>query len=272
MSYLKDIYFDNLNIVYNAGDFFSIVNKDWTYPRHRFEQCKFYFITKGNCVIEIEGKTYNGKAGDWFFIPANTEHSYYNIKSAPFEKYWAHFDLLPNTDICLMLDLPFKISIENISPIQKLFKKLTETSKNNEFISKITIKSTLLQLLGEYIKFANPSEINLSFNRDERLNKVLNYINDNLDKPFCIDTLSKIYFAHPTHFIRVFKEKTGTSPLKYVRQKKMEKAKTMLEFSNLSTSEIAEKLALTDSAHFCKLFKEYYNTSPSNYRKFLIKK
>ena len=72
MSYLKDIYFDNLNVVYNAGDFFSVVNKDWTYPRHRFEQCKFYFITKGNCVIEIDGKTYNGKAGDWFFIPANT--------------------------------------------------------------------------------------------------------------------------------------------------------------------------------------------------------
>ena len=88
MKYLQDVYFSNLNAVYNFGGYFRISEQEsWDFGKHRFEQCKFYFITGGNCVIEIEDTKYYGQAGDWFFIPAGVEHSYYNEKGMPFEKY-----------------------------------------------------------------------------------------------------------------------------------------------------------------------------------------
>ena len=70
----------------------------------------------------------------------------------------------------------------------------------------------------------------------------------------------------PNHFIRAFKDKTGTTPAKYIKLRKMETAKQLLESTDLTNEEITEKLALSDSSHFSKLFKEVYNMSPRKYR------
>jgi AraC-like DNA-binding protein len=266
MDYSQNIYFDNLGVTYNTGGFLSIFNKDWTYYKHRFDQCKFYFITEGECFITIEGKEYHGKKGDWFFIPANAEHSYRNVKSAPFKKYWAHFDITPNSDMFSLINLPFVIKVENFNKSKNLFSKLLESASTDDFYNKLNVKSILISLLAEYVKLSKPMGVNVKSVKDERLNTTLRYINENIELSFSVEQLAKIYFAHPSHFIRAFREKTGVSPLKYVRQKKMERAKFLLEKTDLTMEEIAEKLSLTDGGHFCRLFKNFYSVSPSKYR------
>ena len=43
---------------------------------------------------------------------------------------------------------------------------------------------------------------------------------------------------HPNHFIRFFKEKTGETPAKYIKARRMETAKRYLEETELSVKEI----------------------------------
>ena len=268
MNYLQDLLLDNLNIVFNLGGFFSINNRDWTYPKHRFEQCKFYFIVDGSCEITIENKTYIGNAGDWFFIPAGTEHSYKNHKEKPFKKYWAHFDVLPDVEFIEQLKLPYKIKAENFNKIKNIFSKLHKAISSNKFCDKLLIKSYLFNLLSEFISQSSPYEVEINNIRNVRIDKVLRYINENLDKQLTLDDLAKQYFSHPNHFIRAFKDKTGSTPIKYIKQKKMERAKLLLETTDLTVNEIAEKLCFTDGAHLCRLFKEYFNTTPIKHREY----
>ena len=273
MKYLQDIYFSNLNAVYNFGGYFSVSEmEDWALGRHKFEQCKFYFITGGSCVIEIEKKKYYGKAGDWFFIPAGAEHAYYNEKNQPFEKYWMHFDLYPSIDIFYVLNLPYVVRVDGKGNTLRLFKKYAKLCESDKLTDKLEIKACLVNLLAEYIKAANSEGVDVIDRKEARLNDLLKFINENLDKPLSNETLSGKYFAHPNHFIRAFKEKTGLTPAKYIKAKRMEHAKRLLESTDLSILEITGKIGLVESTHFSKLFKKYYNVSPTQYRRNLKKR
>ena len=267
MKYLQDLYFSNLNAVYNFGGHFSISeHEDWTCGNHRFEQCKFYFITGGSCVIEIEKTIYHAQAGDWFFIPAGADHSYYNKKSAPFEKYWMHFDLYPSIDIFNVLHLPYVVKADAEGRALRLFQKYARLCASDELTDKLEVKACLLSLLAEYIKATKPEGINVTHRADARLEELLRTINENLDQSLSNDWLAEKYFTHPNHFIRAFKNKTGITPAKYVKTKRMEHAKRLLESTDLSIREICEKIGLVNPTHFSKLFKEYYHFSPTEYR------
>lgn len=273
MNYLQDIYFSNLNPVFNIGGYFSISGQDeWAYGKHRFDQCKFYYVIDGECSITIEGKELFVKAGDWVFIPAGAEHSYYNIKGATFSKYWIHFDLYPTADIFKFLDLPYVINVGVKGKVQKLFALLSESAKTDELCDKLTIKACIINLLVEYVKVSHPDGVSVKRREQKRIDDLLRFINENLDKELSIEILAEKYFAHPNHFIRAFKDKTGQTPAKYIKAKRMEMAKRMLEGTDLSVIEITEKIGINDPAHFSRLFKEHYNMPPSKYREYFRKK
>ena len=267
MNFLQDVYLDNLNVTFNSGGFLSAFGRKWAYVKHRFEQCKFYFVTCGTSVISIENTTYVAEKGDWFFIPSGTEHSYYNDPEKPFEKYWVHFDVAPEVKIFTKLNLPLVIKPQNFSHLKGVFSKMISLSNSTKLTDKLIVKSCLFSLLAEYVKQADiDGNAILVGYKNERLDTVLRYINENLGSDLSIEVLSKKYFAHPTHFIRAFKSKVGTTPAKYIRQKKVERVKLLLETTALSLQEIADALAFTDSAHLTRLFKNFYGTTPSNYK------
>ncbi len=269
MNYLQDVYFTNLNAVFNLGGYFSITKKDdWSCGNDKFEQCKFYFIVDGECIINIEGVDYHGKAGDWFFIPATCEHSYYNLKNSSFKKYWMHFDVYPNMQVFTMLKLPYVVRVPKNSNAEKLFKTFVKAKKGNTLSDKLTIKSCLIGLLAEYVRLAKPEGISVVGQMDERLDNLLRFIHENLDKNLSIDVLAEKYFAHPNHFIRAFRDKTGQTPAKYIKQKRLESAKRLLESTDLSVCEIIDKIGISDTAHFSRAFKEQYNFAPLKYRQY----
>ncbi|MBE5744308.1 MAG: helix-turn-helix domain-containing protein [Clostridiales bacterium] len=273
MEYLQDIYFANFNVVYNSGRLFSISQgKDWSCGKCKFEQCKFYLILNGECKIVIEGKEYLGKQGDWFFIPANTEHSYANVKSKKFQKYWLHFDIYPNAEIFDALNLPYCVKVQKGSKAEKLFKSVLKSANSEKVTDKLAVKSATINLLSEYIKCANSDGVGVSSRTNERIDSLLRFINENLKQPLTNNLLAEKYYAHPNHFIRAFKDKTGVTPAKYIKTKRLAAAKVLLESTDLTISEIAEKVGIIDDSHFSRDFKKYYNMSPAKYRQYFDSK
>ena len=48
----------------------------------------------------------------------------------------------------------------------------------------------------------------------------------------------------------------------------MEKARRLLEKSDLSVSEIAHKVGIEDEGYFSKQFKQFYSMSPRDWKKY----
>jgi len=64
----------------------------------------------------------------------------------------------------------------------------------------------------------------------------------------------------------VFKKATGSSPVKYLNQYRLSIACELLQKTDYSIKEIAEKVGIPDQFYFSKLFKSKCSISPQQYR------
>lgn len=66
---------------------------------------------------------------------------------------------------------------------------------------------------------------------------------------------------------RKFKEIVGVSPREYRMSMKLNRAKYLLESTDMSVSDISDSLNFYDSAYFCKTFKSHTGVTPMEYSK-----
>jgi AraC-like DNA-binding protein len=69
-----------------------------------------------------------------------------------------------------------------------------------------------------------------------------------------------------SHYSRVFKEKTGQSPLNYFIQLKISKACELLSDTDMKINEIAVELGYEDPYYFSRIFKKLQGVAPAVYR------
>ena len=100
------------------------------------------------------------------------------------------------------------------------------------------------------------------------IDRVLQYISDNISAPLTLQTLASVACLSPNYFVRKFTAALGMPPLKYVFTVRMERAKLLIKKGG-RISEIMTDLGFTDAAYFSKAFKSYTGFSPRAYRKTL---
>ena len=93
-------------------------------------------------------------------------------------------------------------------------------------------------------------------------------IDANLNNPrFALEDMCHELGVSRSQLHRVLIEETQLSTTLYIRQKRLEKAKTLLATTNLRISEITDAVGINNHANFSHYFFEKFNVSPSNFRK-----
>ncbi len=101
----------------------------------------------------------------------------------------------------------------------------------------------------------------------DSINLVLNYIEENLSEDISLSKLADIASLSKYHFCRVFKARVGLSPMKYLCQRRLEKAKELLQKMDLPVAAVAAEVGFNDIGNFVKKFKAYTGITPSGYKK-----
>ena len=99
-----------------------------------------------------------------------------------------------------------------------------------------------------------------------RINKVIDYVNNNLDKSISLEELASVAFFSPFHFHRIFVAVTGETVNNFTNRIRIEKAARLLKFSAKSISEIAMECGFSSSSTLSRMFKQCFGISPSSYR------
>jgi AraC-like DNA-binding protein len=102
---------------------------------------------------------------------------------------------------------------------------------------------------------------------DQRILHVLNHIESQMGDGLSNPELAGRAGLSTNAFQRLFTGEVGISPQKYVRNKRIEKASTLLHHSELSIEEVAERTGFADRFHFSKSFKAATGLTPVRYRK-----
>ncbi|MEL6250876.1 MAG: AraC family transcriptional regulator [Bacteroidota bacterium] len=101
-----------------------------------------------------------------------------------------------------------------------------------------------------------------------RVNKALQFIDDNLEKSLTLDQVAKEANYSPFHFHRIFSTIINEPLNAYLSRKKLEKAAArLIEEKEKSMFEIGLEFGWSNNATFSKAFKKYFGLSPSEFRK-----
>jgi AraC family transcriptional regulator len=100
-----------------------------------------------------------------------------------------------------------------------------------------------------------------------RLRAVLDYIQANISRAMTLKELADVACLSEYHFARCFKEATGSSPYRFVLDKRIAAASDMLANRDLPIKAIAQAVGFTSGRHFSASFKASRGKSPLDYRR-----
>ena len=100
----------------------------------------------------------------------------------------------------------------------------------------------------------------------EKLNVVIEHINNNLDKKLSIQELAKISNLSQFHFHRTMKGLLGEPIGNFITRTRVETAARLIRYTNIEIQEIADSVGYDTPSSLNKIFQQYYNISPSEYR------
>ena len=245
---------------------------------HYHEFHKIIIFVSGKVTYLIEGKAYKLKPYDIVFVSKNDIHKAQIDNSEAYERIilWMNDAFLQKESSisgylsnCFHINTEnnsklMRINVEDLNNIKEILNKLTSSYSNKEAFSDILSKALFLQLM-VYLNIYCTKEENLNIENgvssDERINAVLDYINNNLEGDLSADFLAKSFFMSKYNLMHKFKKVTGYSLHSYIMKKRLMKANTLLK-EGLSVGETCIRCGFGDYSNFIRAYKKMYGKSP----------
>jgi AraC family transcriptional regulator len=122
------------------------------------------------------------------------------------------------------------------------------------------------RLLGRYSAHSTVSHNSNALMSGYTLRRVTNYIEDNLNKDLTLAQIASVAHMSPHYFSRAFRKSTGIPPHRYVIDRRIEKAKTLLSDNHLPLVEVGLSVGFQNQSHFTTLFHKRTGVTPKVYR------
>jgi AraC-like DNA-binding protein len=218
------------------------------------------FVEAGRGTVTIDGKTFSPSAGDsYFLIEGKTQH-YFSDEKDPWKKHFI------NASGRLLRSLAEGYGLTG----SYYFKGLDIKSELLEIIELAkgegdpTVK--IVGILNEiFIKMHDHVKKGTAESGIEA--EMKDFLNTKITEKFHIDELCSHISRSESQTIRLFKRAYGITPYTYVLNKRLELGKSLLNNTNLTVKEIADKLCFADEYYFSNLFRSKVGMTPSSYRK-----
>jgi len=99
-----------------------------------------------------------------------------------------------------------------------------------------------------------------------RLNRVIEYIEANLEREIALTALADTAGMSPHYFSELFKQSVHSSPYQYVLRRRVEHARQLLQDPGVTVFEAAVRSGFSDQSHFTKIFRRIVGVTPTGYR------
>jgi AraC-like DNA-binding protein len=225
----------------------------WKTREHAHDDAyEMILILEGEIETRIRGETLRGPVGSVFVYPRGMPHEERAIDGP------LHMLLVvwrERTPTRVPPDWPL-ISSDSRGRIRELAHWLHELQPGDP----PTLSSLLHCALFEFERGATLSP-------DDPISRVCRHIDQNFSQKITLKDLAKIAHQSPYHFSRLFRQRTGMPPMRYLRQTRVEAAKTLVVTSPLPLRAIASMVGLVDEFHLSRVFRSLTGHAPSMLRR-----
>jgi AraC-like DNA-binding protein/mannose-6-phosphate isomerase-like protein (cupin superfamily) len=232
----------------------------------------FYCITQGKAEVYVNGQKYFLNTGQCAHFPRGVRHAAFAIKDAPFDVIAMHYDALVFGGLTLprLLEFPAVFNWRDkstfIAALEEMCRVYTLQPAGWKVLLNAMTTQFLWNLVDEEIQLQSP-QTTLPWRNMERLLPALTLMREQLKTPLTIEQLAAKCHLSPAQFRRVFQDAMGTSPLRYLQQRRLEKACQLLLHSSNTIEAISAQVGYEDASYFSHTFRRVMGLPPGKYRK-----
>ena len=88
-----------------------------------------------------------------------------------------------------------------------------------------------------------------------------------MDEEISLNTVANVANVSSNHFSALFSQNMGQTFIEYLTTLRMNKAKELLETTNMKISQIAKEVGFSNNSYFCRSFREFFGDTPEACRK-----
>ena len=220
------------------------------------------YIHRGNGHFYINNEWTTLSAGNIvLYRPGIPQFYSYYANEKP-EVYWIHFTGNQCEDILNTYDIKTCYIGERLY-LKLLFQEIiTELQLKKVSYQDIVLHNFYIILCSIHRSFSSLSK---PFDNDFSFDRLLLELNSKYANKWSVSSMANYCKLSESYFSHMFKERMGLSPMQYLNNQRMEKAKDFLLSNTMTISNIAHLVGFDDPLYFSRVFKKYTGVSPQMY-------
>lgn len=219
----------------------------------------FSIVTKGMASYNFGGKVIVTKPNELLFKPMGTSYSLKVLSNIPFTSTFISFEAEISDA------KPMLFSVEEFDRLLYISTRMPREWVIGESYEKYRCISAFYELLS-YISQKESSE-SINSTKFNMIKPAENYLREHIfDSTLSVEHLCDLCGISDTYFRKIFMEKYGESPKKYILNKRLLQAEAILkDRDSLSIKEVSNQVGFVDPLYFSRVFKKKYNVSPTDF-------
>lgn len=254
-----------IDIVESAPDKVYVVHERFErrFRMHSHSKGQLSYVEDGIAYLLLENAQFVLPAKHFVWIPAhlphelNVSHSATQLHSLyfpPIEKephpFYATFGIYPANELLIALirftERWHAQPVDAATPFYELLYGLYH------LLSETDMK---------------PLHLMLPFSEDSKIKRITGYIQQNFGKDLTISLMTQQFGMSERTFTRSFKKELGITFMQYLKSVRIMEAIALLLKTNLSVSEIANKVGYDSLPSFSRIFRSYTGKGPNEMRR-----
>lgn len=218
-----------------------------------------FYVHSGQGIIWVDNTMTAALSLDLLVL---TKETSFVISNTSWEVYYCRLNNQYIYDLLIENRIPKHISLHDQQKISIDFHTIYQSIKSSNKDVFIGL-SACLQLLS-HIQIEGK---NLQLEKIDFIRKSVVFIEENFHKDISIDDFVHRYGYSMYYFIHKFKESIGKTPYEYIIDKRIQKAKLLLQSEHVQIDDVFISSGFQSKSNFYYLFKKYVGVSPNVYRK-----
>ncbi|WP_229691987.1 AraC family transcriptional regulator [Paenibacillus radicis (ex Gao et al. 2016)] len=239
---------------------------------YRLPASAFLYTTRGSAQIRLDGvlntisrfSVLHGGKGLCLDITAEEFLEYYMILYKAVLALPARPELVKLMEQNNPFQMQYLFTPHYPIPVFQNVTLLSKVWERSETMEKLHIKSIFYQLL--HVIFEQMERQSVISVKPDLVAQAIQYIHQRYMEPITLESLLEMLDCSSRQLLRSFKKQVRTSPIDYLIQVRMNKAKELLLTTELTLKDISESVGYADSYYFSRLFKKHEGVSPTLFK------